>query len=303
MLDDAGPFHGGELALQQETGEREIGARNGRIIADRLAPGAVPFIARQELVVAATVDADGQPWCSLLLGPAGSFTAPALAQVALARTAARPDDPLWSNLEADPRIGLLFIELGSRKRYRVNGRVTAAGADPLMVEVGETLGNCPKYITRRHLVVGAARQERASSESGTGLGEDEQRMITEADMCFVASANPDGHLDASHRGGRPGFVEFRGEQLWIPDYRGNSMFNTLGNLRVHPPAGLLFVDFAARHTLQLTGSTAIDLDTGDPGGATGGTGRAWTFTPRWWRRAALPARARAELLDFSPYNP
>jgi len=303
MLEETGPFHEGELALQRATGERDIGARNGRIIADRLIPNAVGFIARQELAIAATIEVKGQPWCSALIGPSGSFTAPDLTRVTLTRSAARPDDPMWSNLEADPRIGLLFIELGSRKRYRVNGQVADPGTDRVAVEVAEALGNCPKYITRRHLVVGPPRPGSVEPEVGSRLGETERRIIAEADMCFVASASPGGNLDASHRGGRPGFVQLRGEQLWVPDYRGNSMFNTLGNLRMHPPGGLLFVDFTARATLQLTGTTTIELDSDDPLGDTGGTGRAWTFTPLKWRRAALPARVRAEALDFSPFNP
>ena len=303
VLEETGPFHEGELALQRATGERDIGARNGRIIADRLIPNAVGFIARQEMAIAATIDGEGRPWCSALIGGPGSFTAPDLGRVALTRSAAWGDDPMWSNLESDPRIGLLFIELGSRKRYRVNGQVADTGVDPVAVEVAETMGNCPKYITRRHLVVGAPRHDAVAPEVGSRLGDTERRIVAEADMCFVASANPGGNLDASHRGGRPGFVQLRGEQLWVPDYRGNSMFNTLGNLRVHPPAGLLFVDFTARETLQLTGTTAIELDAHDPPGDTGGTGRAWTFTPQQWRRAPLAVRVRAEALDFSPFNP
>lgn len=303
MLEETEPFHDGELALQRATGERDIAARNGRIIADRLAPNAAGFIARQELMLAATVDADGQPWCSALIGAAGSFTAPDVTHVVLARTAARPDDPMWSNLAADHRIGLLFVELGSRKRYRVNGQVAKSDAGPVLVDVAETLGNCPKYITRRHLVVGPPRSDGPAPQVGSRLDDPERRIIAEADMCFVASADPAGNLDASHRGGRPGFVQLRHERLWIPDYRGNSMFNTLGNLRVHPPAGLLFVDFTARETLQLTGTTTVELHTDDPSGATGGTGRAWTFTPLKWRRAPLPARVRAEALDLSPFNP
>src|SRR5437763_5212831 len=152
-LGGSGPFHEGELALQRATGEGDAGAANGRILADRLAPNAAGFIARQELAAMATVDADGRLWCSPLVGPAGSFTAIDAGRVALERAAARPDDPLWANLAHDPRVGLLFLEVGSRRRYRVNGRVADPGADPLVVGIAEALGNCPKYITR-HLVVG-----------------------------------------------------------------------------------------------------------------------------------------------------
>jgi len=306
MLDDPGPFHEGELALQRATGQRGAGAGNGRIIVDHVIPPAVGFIARQELAIVATVDGEGRPWCSALVGRPGSFTVPDLTRVVLERAAARSDDPLGGNLHADPRVGLLFIEVGSRRRYRVNGRVEDPDADPLVVEVGEAFPNCPKYITRRHMVVEPTDPGAPPVETGTALSEAERRIITGADMAFVASANPAGNLDASHRGGRPGFVDVRDDVLWIPDYPGNGMFNTLGNLAVHPAAGLLFVDFAAAQTLQLTGTTAIDLDAHggeDTPDGTGGTHRAWTFTPTRWRRAPLPARLRAELLDLSPFNP
>jgi uncharacterized protein len=303
MLDeDTGPFHDGELALQRATGERDAGARNGRIIADHIIPNAAGFIAGQQLAVAATVDGDGRPWCSALVGPPGTFTVPDLARVTLDRAAGAPGDPLWAGIAGDPRIGLLFIEPATRRRYRVNGRVANPSADPLEVEVAEALANCPKYISRRVLTV-EDRAPEGPVTAGTDLGDAERRVITAADSCFVASANPDGLLDASHRGGRPGFVEWRDGRLWIPDYPGNSMFNTLGNLRLHPRAGLLFFDHAGSQTLQLTGTTTTDLTAPDGAAATGGTGRAWTFTPSVWRRAPLPRRLRADFLDFSPFNP
>jgi uncharacterized protein len=321
MSEDFGPFHEGELAVQRATGERVMGAANGRIIAERIIPNAVGFIARQTMAIVASVDGEGRPWCSALVGPAGSFTVPDLGRVALDRAAARPDDPLWSNLRHDPRAGVLFLEVGSRKRYRVNGRVRDAGGDPVVVEIAEAFGNCPRYITRRHLEIGLADDDGpaggvvaggvvaggvaagAGVAAGVRLGDAERRIIAGADTMFVASANPAGLLDASHRGGRPGFVDLRGDRLWIPDYPGNSMFNTLGNLRLNPPAGLLFVDFAGSQTLQLTGVTVLHLDAGEADGRTGGTGRAWTFTPTGWRRAPLTRRLRADLVELSPHNP
>ncbi|HET9772630.1 MAG TPA: pyridoxamine 5'-phosphate oxidase family protein [Acidimicrobiia bacterium] len=300
-----GPFHDGELALQRATGEREIGARNGRIIADHVIPAAAGFIGSLPLAVAATLDGDGRPWCSALVGPPGTFTVQDLTRLTIGRAAGGAGDPLWANLAGDPRIGLLFIEPATRRRYRVNGRVADSSADPLVVEVAEALPNCPKYIARRHLApddrVGTAGPGATGPVASDGLGDADRRLIAAADLCFVASANPAGHLDASHRGGRPGFVEWRDGRLWVPDYPGNSMFNTLGNLRVHPRAGLLFVDFAAAGALQLTGTTSIDLAASAAAPATGGTGRAWTFSPTARRLAPLPLRD--EFLDFSPFNP
>jgi hypothetical protein len=71
-------------------------------------------------------------------------------------------------------------------------------------------------------------------------------------------------VDVSHRGGKPGFVRVdidggRGV-LTIPDFRGNFMFNTLGNLAADPRAGLLLVGFEHGGTLQLSGRARIEWD-------------------------------------------
>lgn len=300
-LDDHGPFHEGELALQRAAGEREDGIRNGRVIVAAIADRAVRFIAHQQLAVVATTDDDGQPWCSLLAGPPGTFRVDGPTTLGVDRRAATtPDDPLWSNLRHDPRIGVLFIEVESRRRYRVNGHVKDLDHDPLTIEVAEAYPNCPKYIRRRHLVV-ASGTAPAPTTGGTILGTSERRHIEAADTFFVASSNPEGNLDASHRGGDQGFVRVRDNTLIIPDYPGNGMFNTLGNLVREPRAGLLFVDFSTGDTLQLAGAVHVDLDA-DPR-RTGGTGRAWTVTVDRWRRSRLQAILRHEGLETSPHNP
>ena len=302
LLDDAGPYHDGEIALQRAAGERADAVRNASGVVDRVIAGAVGFIARQVLAVVATIDDDGRPWCSALVGPAGSFTVLDPSTLTIGpRAASTPDDPLWNNLRDDPRLGLLFIEMGSRRRYRVNGRVEGVDGNALAIRVSEAYPNCPKYIQRRHVVFGCDHDDATAVDAGTRLGDRQQAIITAADTVFVASANPQGHLDASHRGGRPGFVRAKGHALWIPDFAGNGMFNTLGNLAVHARAGLLFVNFADGETLQLTGTTDIHLDA-DPDD-TGGTGRAWTFTTTAWRRSRLSATVHAEFLDASPHNP
>jgi uncharacterized protein len=306
IVDGAGPFHAGELAVQSATGEGRIGAANGRVVEGHISPRAVGFVARQQLAVVATIDGRGRPWASPLAGQVESFRVLDGTRLAIERAAGRADDIMWENLRHDPRIALIFVELASRKRYRINGRVADPAADVLVVDVAEALGNCPKYITRRHLQVDLTAPDGSGAGtvgSSAELGDAERAIVAAADMCFVASANPAGNLDASHRGGRPGFVEWRDGRLWIPDYRGNSLFNTLGNLALHPFAGLLFFNFGAGETLQITGTTDVDLAVDETDGNTGGTGRAWTLTPTAWRRAPLSHRLGAEVLDRSPFNP
>ena len=75
---------------------------------------------------------------------------------------------------------------------------------------------------------------------------------------FIASAHVEGGADVSHRGGTPGFVRVvDARTLLMPDYAGNTMFQTLGNLQANPQAGLLLIDFASGATLQLAGTTHI----------------------------------------------
>jgi predicted pyridoxine 5'-phosphate oxidase superfamily flavin-nucleotide-binding protein len=88
-------------------------------------------------------------------------------------------------------------------------------------------------------------------------------LITRADTFFIASSytgseDPRHGADVSHRGGRPGFVQITDDDtLLFPDYRGNFLFNTLGNLLVNPRCGLLFLDFDSGDALYLTGRGEI----------------------------------------------
>jgi len=84
-------------------------------------------------------------------------------------------------------------------------------------------------------------------------------MIERADTFCIASDHPQSGADVSHRGGKPGFVRVVDDRhLAIPDYSGNNMFNTLGNIVANPRVGLLFIDSDSGRMLQLTGSARID---------------------------------------------
>ncbi|MCZ6587847.1 MAG: pyridoxamine 5'-phosphate oxidase family protein [Alphaproteobacteria bacterium] len=102
---------------------------------------------------------------------------------------------------------------------------------------------------------------------GNRLTPSQSAWISAADTFFIASGHqgegesPTYGMDASHRGGEPGFVEVVSEtRIQFPDYAGNNHFNTIGNLVLDPRAGFLFVDFASGSLLQLTGRTTIDWD-------------------------------------------
>jgi hypothetical protein len=123
-------------------------------------------------------------------------------------------------------------------------------------------GNCPKYIQRRFPREWLAPQGDGVAVVGSALDASQRALVETADTLFVASRHPTRGTDASHRGGRPGFVTVTedGASLTFPDYPGNNMFQALGNLAVDPAIGLLFVDFKSGRTLQLSGDAEIVWD-------------------------------------------
>ncbi len=122
--------------------------------------------------------------------------------------------------------------------------------------------NCPKYIQARWFEVITPAEPNTSHVSRTyRLTVKQQQWLRHADTFFIATAHPAGGADASHRGGNPGFVTSPDPSTLIwPDYVGNMMFNTLGNIAANPRAGLLFLDFDTGSTLQLTGEANIIWD-------------------------------------------
>ena len=212
--------------------------------------------------------------------------------------APREGDPLW-HLPAGQPVGLIAIEFATRRRLRVNGTLLKAGPDGLEIEVDQAYGNCPKYIQQRTVVPaatvsapGSVRRDRLSAEDGT--------LIARADTFFLGTVHPNRGADASHRGGTPGFVRVDGSQLWWPDYPGNNMFNSLGNLAVDDSAALLFLDFAEGRALQVSGTAVLEWT--DPGtaGDDGGTGRRVRHPEAV---VASDVGLRAQPPVASPYNP
>lgn len=304
MDDDV--FHEGELAIQTLAGERDIAARNGHLVGSTILAPALKFVGHQPFVAAAASDGDGDVWCSVWCGDPGFVRAPDVEKVAFARALdhTSPDDPVRTLAHVGTEIGLLVIELGTRKRLRINGTIAEATADELRIAVRESFPNCPKYIQKRRLVPRDGARSTAAPEEGTTLDDERRRFVERVDTMFVGSLHPARGPDASHRGGEPGFLRVLDDRtIRVPDYPGNGMFQTLGNLHVHPAAGLALVDFERSRILSLTGSAVIHHGHDDAAHPTGGTGRYWDFTTKRWRELALPGAFDWELVDRSPLNP
>ncbi|HSR54017.1 MAG TPA: pyridoxamine 5'-phosphate oxidase family protein [Acidobacteriota bacterium] len=299
------PYHRGELEVQELAGEQAQARRNGGIVSDHIAAGALEFIRQQSLAVAATLDRAGYPWASLLLGPPGFMSAPDPSQIAIdfMQRPLAEDDVFFTNLAGDRRMGLLIIDLATRRRMRANGRLKRFAGNRLAMKVEEAYPNCPKYIERRHFRLGPPSGSAPKRRSGTRFDQARSDMIARSDTFFVASAYPGGGLDASHRGGPRGFVEvLEDNRLRIPDYTGNSLFNTLGNLLEHPQAGLAFLDFEGGRLLQLIGQARVAFEQPDPERRSGGTGRFWELQVERWVERSLTRQVEWEFLDSSPFN-
>ena len=90
---------------------------------------------------------------------------------------------------------------------------------------------------------------------------EDRAFIEEASMFFLATADSEGRPDCSYKGGVPGFVRILDDRtLAFPDYDGNGMYRSLGNVLVNPHVGLLFVDFANQRRIRVNGSASIDVD-------------------------------------------
>ena len=311
-MDDAAapgpsPFHAGEHEAQDRAGVRDkIEAFGRRVIRDYLPEQHREFYALLPSLLVGSVDGQGRPWASLLAGPPGFLSTPDARSLEV-KARPLPGDPLNETLRAGADLGLLGIQPSSRRRNRMNGRVTFLGAGGIRIAVAQTFGNCPQYIQAREL---DWQPETARAEPiitrGARLSEADRALIAGADTLFIATASgagvegPARGADVSHRGGKSGFVRVEDDQGFVfPDYSGNFHFNSVGNIILNPQAGFLFIDYDRGGLLYLTGRAEIVWD-GEAVDAFAGAERLIRFTleKAVSVEGSLPLRFR-----FGEYSP
>ena len=301
-------WHAGETFVQEHVGVAERMAAVGkRVIRDFMPDQHREFYAQLPFVVLGSVDADNDAWATILAGKPGFMSSPSPTTLHIA-THATANDPAGAGMQRGQPIGLLGIEMQTRRRNRMNGIITDT-EHGLRVDVDQSFGNCPRYIQLRDV---QWARDPAEPFSGTvehlaDLDGPARRMITQADAFFVASyadREQRRQVDVSHRGGRAGFVRIDDDGLLtIPDFDGNLFFSTLGNFVLNGKAGLVFVDDEHGDLLQMTGDAALILTSPDIE-AFQGAERLWTFRPRRIvRRAnALSLRWLARQDGWSPHT-
>lgn len=300
-------YHKGERKIQELTEEVNIADANGRVITDSIVPGAIKFIENQSMTIVSSVDDEQNVWISILSGPYGFINVEAHNKLSinLKQVTSSKLDIFYNNILTSNQIGTLFIELATRRRFRINGKITIDD-DVVSLNVLEAYPNCPKYIQQRKIIKNNTVKGQSEQISGETLSDELKEWIKSSDTLFVGSQSSNQLMDASHRGGNPGFVKITDTgAIKIPDYSGNSLYNTLGNFVQNERAGLLFIDFKENKTLQLTGEASIlfNQNSEEDLKHTGGTGRYWTFETLRWTVTQNQNNTNWEFNGYSPFNP
>lgn len=292
------PWHKGELELQRHVGVAEQMDTVGRkFVRHFLLDQHREFFPLISFIAVGTVDRRGVPWATIRCGEPGFLNSPD-PQTLNIDAIRDPADPADEGMDDGDPVGLLGIDLITRRRNRMNGTIVRSRNDRFSVVVDDGYGNCPRYIQNRHFRFVRDPAEISSSAPlvSDRLDDRARQIITAADTFFVASyTDREGEgrqVDVSHRGGRPGFVRIDADGgLTIPDFNGNLFFNTLGNFLVNPRAGLLFLDQETGDVLQIAGRTEIILDSPEIA-AFEGAERLWRVIPEMvvLRSDALPLR-------------
>ena len=86
-------------------------------------------------------------------------------------------------------------------------------------------------------------------------------FIERRDMFFLATVDEQGNPNCSYKGGEPGFVRVLDPHtIAFPNFDGNGMYLSTGNVLVNPEVGMLFIDFERGHRMRLEGTATVELD-------------------------------------------
>ncbi len=302
-------FHEHELSLQNKMGMREqIDMLTERLMHDEMPDQHRAFFAGLEYLFLGTVGENGKPYASVLTGSAG-FVSSADAKTLTIMKRADDRNPAFASLAVGSPVSVLGIDLSNRRRNRMHGRIARIDQKGFDITVSQSYGNCPKYISTRAIADRIQSPEGAEATERDELSTEDIDLITKSDTFFIASHHLDGSgqpyegSDISHRGGNPGFIHVEGlGRFIVPDYKGNNLFNTIGNLVSNSAAALLFVDFETGDLLHINAAAAI-IEDDVAIAAYPGAKRLISFNVLHVRRTEAGIGLRWQLLKPSPVNP
>ncbi|KAJ3549925.1 hypothetical protein NM688_g5126 [Phlebia brevispora] len=237
---------------------------------------------RLPFIPVTTLDDQGRPWSCIFAGESGQpgfVSSPHWERLDM-NVKVWPGDPFGENVKLfEKGKGKLLtagigIEFSTRRRNKFAGHIhdVRKHGDSYQIKmiVNQAIGNCPKYINIRDLIPHTDTHPTVEYHVPQ-VGEDERlpdeliAFVHAADTVFIGSTyvaskedvakNP-SHVGQNQRGGRPGFIRVRpsdGKTIVVPDFSGNRLLTSLGNIEVTPLASLTFVDFVTGDILYLTG--------------------------------------------------
>lgn len=289
-------WHPGEAALQRELGFADAVSEKWKNIENELREQHRIFhTSNLPFIPVTTIDDCGRPWGSIVAGATGEigFVKSPDAQTLTVDARFWDGEPLLSTIRtwlcpqerevAAPERFLtagIGIEFSTRRRNKFAGFITdvkllRTDRDfELAFRVTQALGNCPKYINKRNLIPyhdthpSVAYQDLHMGTSER-LPDDIIKFIINADTVFIATVYKSdsctegkypSHAGMNARGGLPGFVRVRpsdGRTVVLPDYSGNRLLSSLGNIKSTNLAGLTIVSFTTGDVLYLTGAAEV----------------------------------------------
>ncbi|KAH8904284.1 hypothetical protein BR93DRAFT_946640 [Coniochaeta sp. PMI_546] len=274
-----GGWHPGEVAVHKLLNIPNYGGKpNSR----GMPPQYGYRIAASPLVAFGALDEEGRPWTTILGGERG-FSQPIQKGFLGAKSLVdRAHDPVVQALlgsalpdgellQVEKPVSALSVDLENRDRVKIAGRMIAGvlsrqeGTDTAVSEmemavlVKETLGNCPKYMNKKIIRAHVPSPKLVSDT--LPLPKEALDLIEKADMFFLTSANGEA-MDTNHRGGPQGFVRVARNApdevvVVYPEYSGNRLYESLGNLYLNPKIGIAIPDFDTSDVLYLTGTAKI----------------------------------------------
>nr|POE49122.1 hypothetical protein CFP56_32272 [Quercus suber] len=284
------------------------------------------------LIAVGTLDSQNKPWTTLWGGHKGLAQALGGNVLGIKSQVTSRYDPVVEELVGKEvgggvqkehgqgrMVSGLTLDLNTRKRVKFYGRMVAGALGPtknggdqedgaevqLVLKIEQSLGNCPKYLNSKTLEPAISTPELLYS--GPRLSQRGLDLVANADLFFISSSNNNEDMDTNHRGGPAGFIRTvtdnpSGTVLYMPEYSGNRLYQTLGNLVVNPLAGLCIPDFVSGDVLYLSGSSEILIAEA----ATEVLPRSnlvvkLTVTDSRYVASALPFRGTPG--ESSPYNP
>lgn len=299
-------YHDGEVTLHRQLGvEDRQDALGRRMIRTYMPDQHRDFFASLPIVHLGAVDATGHPWAVVRTGPQGFVRTPDPHSFAMT------SQPLFGEpsdlvLGVGAKVSIVGVDFSSRRRNRLNATVQQVEGDMLNFKVDQSYGNCPKYIQVRH----AQKTDTPAIDktiAASHLNAESVAIIRNADTFFIASRaanlgdDPRDGVDINHRGGSPGFVTLRGDgTLFFPDYKGNSFYNTFGNITQDDRVGLQFFDFATGTLVNIKGRATIE-ELHDENLPLMGRGVSVRIETVVQASGALPFRYK--FIEASPVNP